>query len=377
MLKGHFFIGCGITYMGNLKHYVDSIRKGDNYFDEAFKLSFILREISLLHLLFGVLFFIIGSYVLGVYETAIFILYNCLVLLVKKHKFKLLIFATAFEVVFHGFICTAFVGFDAGFNLYFFTMIPGVFYTIMAWNVYAKKEITAILYTMFFVVSMVLVFVYSRIVNPFMSIGSIWTDVLFGLNILMSMICMLEFLMLLGWDILSRSETILRKNDELDKMANMDPLTMLYNRRYIDGILKEKYESLNENGNIFGVIIGDIDDFKKVNDTFGHDAGDDVLVCVADILKKSVRDNDYVCRWGGEEFLVIIAGNKQITTDVAERMRKSIMNEKIKIGKIDISVTMTFGVTESIPGYNVEKLITIADDNLYKGKKNGKNQVVS
>ena len=105
-------------------------------------------------------------------------------------------------------------------------------------------------------------------------------------------------------------------------------------------------------------------------------AGDEVLVRVAEILKKSVRDNDYVCRWGGEEFLVIIAGNKQITSDVAERMRKSIMKEVIKLDEADISITMTFGVTESTPGYTVEKLINIADENLYKGKNNGKNQVV-
>ena len=123
--------------------------------------------------------------------------------------------------------------------------------------------------------------------------------------------------------------------------------------------------------------MGDIDDFKKVNDTYGHDFGDIVLVEVSKSLKKSTRDDDYVCRWGGEEFLIIINGNKKITKDVAERMRQTISEIEIPFGKETVHITMTFGITESIPGYSVDKLIAIADENLYKGKQNGKNQVVA
>ena len=102
-----------------------------------------------------------------------------------------------------------------------------------------------------------------------------------------------------------------------------------------------------------------------------------MLVEVSKALKKSTRDDDYVCRWGGEEFLVIINGNKKITKDVAERMRQTISEIEIPFGKEMVHITMTFGITESITGYSADKLIAIADENLYKGKQNGKNQVVS
>ena len=90
----------------------------------------------------------------------------------------------------------------------------------------------------------------------------------------------------------------------------------------------------------------------------------------------SLRGDDAVCRWGGEEFLIVVDGNKKITADVAERIRTKINELVINTHGRTISVTMTFGVAESIPGYNIEKLVEIADENLYKGKQNGKNQVV-
>ena len=129
--------------------------------------------------------------------------------------------------------------------------------------------------------------------------------------------------------------------------------------------LEEKVDRLLEEGRIFGLIICDIDNFKKVNDTFGHESGDDVLVNTARVLMSSLRENDVVCRWGGEEFLIAIDGNKMIEDMVVVSHGYSI------------KITMTFGVCESIPGLNVDKLVEIADQRLYKGKQNGKNQVVS
>jgi len=122
---------------------------------------------------------------------------------------------------------------------------------------------------------------------------------------------------------------------------------------------------------------GDIDFFKKINDTYGHDCGDVALTEVAEILRTCVRDGDTVCRWGGEEFLIAIDGNKKITMDVAERIRSMIEDMVVVSHGYSIKITMTFGVCESIPGLNVDKLVEIADQRLYKGKQNGKNQVVS
>ena len=109
--------------MGNLNHYIQKIRKGDIYFDEAFKLSFILREVGVLHLIFSILFFIMGDIHLGIYNAVVFVGYNASVVLVKKNKFRILILLTALEVIFHGLLCTVLVGFGTGFTFYYFSMI--------------------------------------------------------------------------------------------------------------------------------------------------------------------------------------------------------------------------------------------------------------
>ena len=125
------------------------------------------------------------------------------------------------------------------------------------------------------------------------------------------------------------------------------------------------------------MIIGDIDDFKKVNDTYGHNIGDDVLVNVAEIITSQIPEDAYVCRWGGEEILILIHDPAQTAVSIAEKIRNKIAESITQTEDIPIHITMTFGIAEYIPGLSITKLISVADDNLYKGKKDGKNRVVA
>lgn len=140
--------------------------------------------------------------------------------------------------------------------------------------------------------------------------------------------------------------------------------------------LQKSMEILKKTGKRFSIILCDIDDFKKVNDTYGHDAGDLVLKTVADIISQGVRDGDKVCRWGGEEVLILINDPVETASTAAERIRKRIEENVTTYEGEPIRITMTFGVTESIPGFRIEHLIQQADDKLYEGKKSGKNTVV-
>lgn len=157
-------------------------------------------------------------------------------------------------------------------------------------------------------------------------------------------------------------------------LSTQDALTGLSNRRSIN----EKYKDIIKKKEAYSVILGDIDDFKHVNDTYGHACGDNVLKSVAEVFKASVRSDDVVCRWGGEEILVMLPQcNKDTATQIAERIAESI--RKILIvspGGEEVRITMTFGVACSNEGEDIKDIIKGADNRLYYGKGHGKNCVI-
>ena len=168
---------------------------------------------------------------------------------------------------------------------------------------------------------------------------------------------------------------LMKYNDLLFKEANTDQLTGLGNRRYaiacLEGVKKTSYHGA------ISVCMADIDHFKKVNDTYGHDAGDEVLKAVAEALKKGCGDRGIASRWGGEEFLLIFTGvNGDDAFMLIESLRSRIQNMNIKTAESDIKVTMTFGLTEYDFSGDMEKTIKEADEKLYIGKTGGRNKVI-
>lgn len=164
---------------------------------------------------------------------------------------------------------------------------------------------------------------------------------------------------------------------ELEKLADYDALTLLKNRRsmksHINSVIKQA-----ENGNgTFSLLMCDLDNFKKINDTYGHDCGDLILKTVANIISCDVKKDDVVFRYGGEEILVMVRANNEVTEKVAERIRSDIEREKITYNESNVNITVTIGLASYKPNTTVDELIKIADDKLYFGKNNGKNQVVN
>lgn len=168
-----------------------------------------------------------------------------------------------------------------------------------------------------------------------------------------------------------------RENRNLGEIANYDPLTNLLNRRSMNAQMKQAVEAANEDSQPFCLIMGDIDNFKKVNDIYGHACGDTVLISVAKVISQNVRNGDAVCRWGGEEILILVKENEEIACQVAERICKDISHTVVKHDQIELSVTMTLGVAPYREGETIRSIIDEADKHLYYGKNHGKNQVVS
>lgn len=167
----------------------------------------------------------------------------------------------------------------------------------------------------------------------------------------------------------------MRKNEELTKvlrdLVNRDRLTDAATRDYF-------FEQMESDPNRFGVsLMIDIDHFKAVNDTYGHLVGDKVIRSVAEALRRTVRDEDIVCRFGGEEFVVFLANHKpELGVEVAERMRVAIEKEVVRIQETAISVTVSIGGSLKDAMTDINDAIKVADDALYRAKAGGRNQTI-
>lgn len=166
-------------------------------------------------------------------------------------------------------------------------------------------------------------------------------------------------------------------NRELEKLARRDALTGLFNRRAISEILEREHRRAKRYSRGLAVAIADLDDFKKINDTYGHQCGDMVLKYLADIFLEWVRDTDTVGRWGGEEFLFVFSETDcEGAITVAERIRSSLNAETFKWGEHELRLSITVGISFRAKQTSIQQMIQEADMALYEGKNSGKNKVV-
>ncbi len=168
----------------------------------------------------------------------------------------------------------------------------------------------------------------------------------------------------------------MRQKKKLSDLAFRDRLTELYNRRYFDDKFLEEWERARRYDRHLSLIMIDIDHFKKVNDTYGHQKGDEVLATVALILQRSTRQNDIVARYGGEEIVVILPETDLAkATVVAEKYRVNV--QKFVPKEAGVKATISLGVASFSPKNDTsEKIIESADRALYKAKERGRNKVV-
>lgn len=173
-----------------------------------------------------------------------------------------------------------------------------------------------------------------------------------------------------------RTKELIEKNQELLKLSITDKLTEIYNRAKLDKTLQEEFNRSKRYKTEFSVILIDIDFFKKVNDTFGHQIGDDVLKESAQVLKDSIRLTDVLGRWGGEEFLIISPQtNLEGAVKIAEHINNAIKLYKFKT--YPNKVTMSIGVASYFEDMSkIEEILLNADKSLYKAKENGRDRVV-
>jgi diguanylate cyclase (GGDEF)-like protein len=160
---------------------------------------------------------------------------------------------------------------------------------------------------------------------------------------------------------------------ELEELSTTDPLTLVYNRRKFNELLESEIDRSKRYKTGLSIIMCDIDHFKKINDTFGHDVGDNALKIFSTKINENIREVDMLARWGGEEFMILMPNiNADKASSVAEKLRKIIEATEIKTIE---SLTASFGVTHLNDEDTAESLIKRVDEAMYSAKKGGRNKV--
>lgn len=169
---------------------------------------------------------------------------------------------------------------------------------------------------------------------------------------------------------------LIELNTYLDSLSRIDPLTRLSNRRDLQERFENKIkEPLAQQRSL---IIGDVDHFKSINDNFGHDCGDQVLIRIASIMTNNIRNGDLISRYGGEEFVIFLnEADYDYSSAVVERLRRILENEKFEYNGEEFHVTMSFGFFNFQGELDFARCFKLADQALYKAKKQGRNKVVS
>ena len=361
-------------------HAVRQVLEGKRLVEDEAKYRIICLGAAFIHFVFAACMFIINADVLFYYNAIIVVGYTYMGLsLAPKGKvtaIQLLLFA---EIELHAALATCLLGIDYGFMLYTVALIPMAFYLSHSDAGKPGHLKFAVTISVFVIAGYLAVSIMQPRVT-FKYDTSAYEAFKIGLryfNIFIAFLLQLSFSLLFALETEYMSGLLANENVKLSEDASHDPLTRLWNRRSLTNAVEEAI-GLMERIEVFSVVMMDIDDFKHVNDTYGHDVGDTVLVALADIIREEVRAGDYSCRWGGEEFLLFAHGPRNEVQFVAERILERFRSTEFSDGKGNtFGVTLTAGVAEYRYGAQLRNVIDAADKRLYYGKAHGKNQIVS
>lgn len=345
---------------------------------ERFKYKLIIYSITMVHFVLLILFSLLHIWPMVIFNVgSIAVYFRCIEIIKRGYEHEIInvFYMTYWEIIIHSFVATVCVGWQFGFPQYIIGLIPFGYYMCATLLEGRRRYIIATSLGLIAALS----FVACRSLALFA--GSLFPmefPVIVELLIyIFNSICNFVFLFMVTvifvWDMQRITLQLRSQNVALDNMASVDPLTGLYNRRsmqdFFDQVMKAEED--------FSLIMCDIDNFKRVNDTYGHDFGDVVLKEVAYIVKKQVNDTGWVCRWGGEEILILSRDRLDRTCETAENIRHDVEAHVFCCRGKELHCTLTLGVAGHSAGSSVEDTIKHADSRLYYGKQNGKNRVVT
>lgn len=288
-------------------------------------------------------------------------------LLNRRGRHQAAIILMIVEVILHTLLVVPAVGWHSGFQYYLFAAVPAIPFTLFHHKLegYAIVLISIVMCVLF-----ILLNAYTHDENYTGTLSASFGAVINIINIVISFtaLCVVSYYF---------RNASLSLEKELEKQAHTDPLTGLFNRRRMRAYLEQCGSLSSRNRSTFSVVFVDIDYFKQFNDTYGHHCGDFILGAAAEFMKKHLRKEDAIARWGGEEFLILLPDTDiQHARPIAEKLRAAIAEERFHLGGREFRITMTFGLSEYNFDHSIEDCLKLADMALYKGKEAGRNTVM-
>lgn len=318
----------------------------------------------IIHGIYAVVFHMLGIWQLSMLNVLSSAFYFYRLIVCKDYSERSMVY-TYFEILVFSVLSEIALGPDYGFFLYIVGMSAAVFYLVPS---YGNKRF---LYQMTGIATAILL--EGSILIFHVSFPSIQKAAAsFRVHIYLINIGITATIVLAATFIYSKETEKVYKSLEYNN--NHDALTRLYNRRFLERYIEEiPYEKRTN----FVIAMVDIDFFKKVNDTYGHEAGDHVLRKVASCLQDTAGENNLAVRWGGEEFILYFPDHTQETVYTKmEKLRQEVESLVIQSAGYHIRITITSGIAGGIADSNYEKVIRSADEKLYLGKQRGRNRVI-
>lgn len=317
------------------------------------------------HSLFIPLFFWIGVPELGIFNIFSSLLWVLAYFLNRAAHHREAIIFVAIESVVHAALATYFLGWESGFHYYFLPIILFLF-------INHKQNICIIIIEALLIFAGYLwLFNYTHQLDYVVKIPNAILDGLQYMNIAVNF----SAFGILGYFFRIAS---IRAEEQMELLATTDTLTGLFNRRKMHELMNQEVIRHQRDKKSFLLVITDIDHFKQFNDNYGHDCGDYVLQQVSQLMKNSLRQQDVVARWGGEEFLIMLPETElEGGIQAIEKLRETLANTVYQYKTNTFSVTMTFGATIYDGSCDIDTCIKHADEVLYAGKRGGRNRVVS
>lgn len=329
----------------------------------------VLRPILLFgvgaHALFLLLFIVVDVPVLIAFNIGSILLYGLLLFCAGRVDPRWLVLVATVEVLAHAWLATHYVGWVSGFHFYPLILIPLM--AFLTRFTLIERCLLILLVTAFYS-AMALTYTAATPVIPLPDTMAPWLS---AINAVSVSVGMSVFILFYAVAVKNADDLVWSSQERLKHLAATDPLTGLLNRRSMD----EHLRRVVDDGDPSTLLLGDVDNFKQINDFFGHDTGDRVLEAIARTLRRTVAKHAFVARWGGEEFLILIPGDDGTEANrLAERIRREIPE---CWQAQDQYVTMSIGVTGLRTGDSVMQFANRADQALLAAKRAGRDRVIT
>jgi len=321
----------------------------------------------------GHLVILIAAAFAGVMPLVWFNMGSCLVYVVawqaaRRKHLRITFVMGLVEVVAHSWFATSVLGFASGFHIYALGLIP-LAMTFEPWPIRTRIGLAATLVFGYLALAIVGHTVFDRVDGPVVDVFR-YGNFTVGAVVLAA----LSYYYVLA--VTHAEEALVRQNQDLSSLSRTDQLTQLPNRRHALEWLVHEHARAQRYASVATICIGDLDDFKRINDHFGHDAGDEVLARVADIIRTTVRKQDVTARWGGEEFLILLPDTDPDGGIVAmEKVRAAVAAERFTWDGTPVEISITIGLAELGESTGLDEALRRADEALYRGKEGGRNTV--